>query len=218
MTLLGTLVGNNTIQTGDGTITLAMSYSASTGILGTSSNHSLDFRTNNTNSMRLVTSTNRLLVNTTTDAGYQLDVNGSIRTGSVLVTTGRVECVLTTQDLGQAALPWRTCFASTISSGGSSTTLTLGANLHGIQISSSGLSTGVAVLRDYNSGANSNTVLFSMDSTTRGVRFPRMTTAQRTAISSPPAGLMVYDTDLNHICFYDTSGAPGWRKLSYSNA
>lgn len=37
-------------------------------------------------------------------------------------------------------------------------------------------------------------------STTRGLLFPRMTTAQKNAIGSPVAGLVVYDTDLNKLC------------------
>ncbi len=37
--------------------------------------------------------------------------------------------------------------------------------------------------------------LLQMDSTTRGFLPPRMTTAQRNAISTPPAGLVIYNTD-----------------------
>jgi hypothetical protein len=42
--------------------------------------------------------------------------------------------------------------------------------------------------------------LLQVDSTTKGVLFPRMTTTQKNAIASPAAGLMVYDTDLNKLC------------------
>ena len=38
------------------------------------------------------------------------------------------------------------------------------------------------------------------DSTTKGFLPPRMTTTQKNAISSPAAGLMVYDTTLNKLC------------------
>lgn len=41
-----------------------------------------------------------------------------------------------------------------------------------------------------------------IDSTTQGFLQPRMTSAQRLAISTPPAGLTVYDTNLNTICTY----------------
>lgn len=42
-------------------------------------------------------------------------------------------------------------------------------------------------------------------STTKGVLFPRMTTAEKTAIASPVAGLVVYDTTLNKLCVYTTA-------------
>lgn len=51
-------------------------------------------------------------------------------------------------------------------------------------------------------------------STTQGMLFPRLTTAQKTAIANPANGLMVYDTDLNAICYYKTGA--GWGELSSS--
>jgi len=42
-----------------------------------------------------------------------------------------------------------------------------------------------------------------IDSTTSGFLPPRMTTTQRTAISSPAAGLVVYDTTLNVMTYYN---------------
>jgi hypothetical protein len=42
-------------------------------------------------------------------------------------------------------------------------------------------------------------------STTKGVLFPRMTTAQKNAIATPAAGLVVYDTTLNKLCVYTTA-------------
>ncbi|MPT34860.1 MAG: hypothetical protein E2604_07185, partial [Flavobacterium sp.] len=38
--------------------------------------------------------------------------------------------------------------------------------------------------------------LLDMTSTSKGLLTPRMTTAQRTAITSPANGLLVYDTDI----------------------
>nr|WP_315246045.1 hypothetical protein [uncultured Flavobacterium sp.] len=58
---------------------------------------------------------------------------------------------------------------------------------------------------------NASSVL-DVTSTTQGMLTPRMTTAQRTAITSPANGLIVYDTDLNAFEYYDSS-VPVWRKI-----
>jgi hypothetical protein len=64
-------------------IFLDADYTNSAGIVGTQSNHPLIFRTNGTNKARFSVDGN-LLINTTTDAGYKLDVNGTGRfSGSV---------------------------------------------------------------------------------------------------------------------------------------
>jgi hypothetical protein len=45
----------------------------------------------------------------------------------------------------------------------------------------------------------------TIDSTTQGFLPPRMTTTQKNAISSPAAGLVVYDTTLGKLCVYTTA-------------
>jgi hypothetical protein len=47
-------------------------------------------------------------------------------------------------------------------------------------------------------------------STTQGVLFPRMTTAQINAIVSPANGLTVYNTDLSTLCFYHVNT---WKRV-----
>jgi hypothetical protein len=42
--------------------------------------------------------------------------------------------------------------------------------------------------------------ILQADSTTKGFLPPRMDTTQKNAISSPPAGLIIYDTTLNKLC------------------
>ncbi len=60
---------------------------------------------------------------------------------------------------------------------------------------------------------NASTML-EIVSTTRGVLFPRMTSAQREAIPSPPQSLMVYDTDQAEYYEYDQF-INRWKKLNY---
>jgi hypothetical protein len=55
-------------------------------------------------------------------------------------------------------------------------------------------------------GANATpnaSAILDITSTTKGVLFPRMTTTQKNAISSPATGLQVYDTTLNQISYYN---------------
>lgn len=47
--------------------------------------------------------------------------------------------------------------------------------------------------------------VLDISSTTKGLLIPRMTTAQRTTISSPANGLQVYDTDLNRLFYFNGS-------------
>lgn len=50
-----------------------------------------------------------------------------------------------------------------------------------------------------------DSAILEAQSTTKGFLFPRMTTAQKTAIASPAAGLVVYDTTLNKLCLRTAS-------------
>lgn len=58
----------------------------------------------------------------------------------------------------------------------------------------------------------SDKAIVEMSSTTQGFLPPRMTNTQRDAISSPPAGLMVYDTTVNKVSVYNGSE---WKYLAY---
>ena len=60
------------------------------------------------------------------------------------------------------------------------------------------------------SAANASALL-DVQSTTKGVRMPNMTTVQKNAIASPAAGLMVFDTTLAKLCVY--SGA-AWQTVT----
>jgi trimeric autotransporter adhesin len=58
--------------------------------------------------------------------------------------------------------------------------------------------------------AHSSSIL-DIKSSTKGMLAPRMTTAQRTAIAAPAAGLFVYDTDTNSFWYY---GGTIWTNLA----
>ena len=54
-------------------------------------------------------------------------------------------------------------------------------------------------------GSHSASASFQVDSTTTGILPPRMTTTQKNAISSPAAGLVVYDSTTNKLQCYNGS-------------
>lgn len=60
-------------------------------------------------------------------------------------------------------------------------------------------SVGIGVL------ATDATAKFQVDSTTKGFLLPRMTTAQRDAIASPAAALMIYNTTTNKLNVFTTT-------------
>lgn len=63
------------------------------------------------------------------------------------------------------------------------------------------VSSQVAINSD-SSTPNASSML-DVSSTSKGILIPRMTTAQKTSISSPATGLMVYDTDIQSFCYYN---------------
>lgn len=53
--------------------------------------------------------------------------------------------------------------------------------------------------------------ILDVSSTTKGLLLPRMTSSERTAVSSPAKGLLVYDTNHNALFHYN---GQGWQQLS----
>jgi hypothetical protein len=155
---------------------------SSTGVSNTDSNRTWIGNSSTTSTWLA----GNVLINTTTDAGFKLDVNGTARvatslvvggTGSGSLTTSVVRCnFLNTSDNGFSVVQFQT----------------LSGNATFFQSVSIG------------SGANPlASAQLEVASTTKGFLPPRMTTTQRNAIASPAAGLQVYDTTLNRPCFYD---------------
>jgi len=60
---------------------------------------------------------------------------------------------------------------------------------------------GVAI--NNNGNPANNSAMLDVSSTAKGILIPRMTSAQRTSITSPATGLMVYDTDFNQFWYWD---------------
>ena len=180
----------------------------------------ITFTTYDTNErMRIIGSTGNVLIGTTTDAGYKLDVNGTARikgTGtadanSFVVQNNAGVQTFRVNDYGQVQIGRTTAINWTFSSN------TLSCTQYAFILSSSGsiLSiTGAGGVLGNDTGAKiadqgligSNqlpSAVLECNSTTRGFLPPRMTTTQKNAIATPATGLMVYDTTLNLICVYN---------------
>ena len=70
-----------------------------------------------------------------------------------------------------------------------------------MMVSNASLSVGIGT----GNGAINGSAILEIVSTSRGFLPPRMTTAQRNAIGSAAAGLMVYNTTTNKLNFYNGS-------------
>jgi hypothetical protein len=136
--------------------------------------------------------TNNFLVGTTTDAGYKLDVNGTVRTG--VLTCGNINVGSTTNVSG-----------ITFSAG----TIDVSSN-NDMRLIVPTAAKGTIVSQDY-SFLSSASALFEVKSTTKGILFPRMTTTQKNAIATPASGLVVYDTTLGKLC---VRGASAWETIT----
>jgi hypothetical protein len=149
----------------------------------------------------VLNTTGNLLINTTTDAGFKLDVNGAARVqGNFGVPTGfliSLNGVAGGNELisgGNSFFQFRgrgSAFLTAFNGGGGESTA-------GVQIGFS---------LPYNgTPPNLSSAILEITSTTKGFLPPRMTTTQKNAIASPAAGLVVYDnTDNKHYGYNGTT-------------
>jgi hypothetical protein len=141
------------------------------------------------------TSLSNFLIGTTTDAGYKLDVNGTARvTGAG--STGTTFGLTVRNSSGTLGLTVRD--DGTVYNRFMNTT----------QLSQDGAGNAGYIQGNFCIGAVAYagaSAVLDLRSTTRGFLPPRMTTTQKNAISSPAAGLVVYDTTLNKLCVYTTT-------------
>jgi hypothetical protein len=156
--------------------------------------------------------TGNLGINTTTDAGFRLDVNGTARVKTDLkIETATGGLTIEGDAGGFPTLKINTLRSGTTRRNWMFATEQFAAGDFILYRSSTG--GGVAntpvysIFNNGNIGINTTTDVasskFTIDSTTQGFLPPRMTTTQKNAIASPAAGLMVYDTTLNVISFYN---------------
>jgi len=141
----------------------------------------------------------KLLIGTTTVSTFALDVNGTARVSGSL-----------TMGLGQTIF-WGSQFVLSrpgsigvsLSTGGSQLSIVNSANTSSLlTILNTGEATFSSSLQVGGGTINASAIL-QTDSTTKGFLPPRMTTTQKNAISSPAAGLQVYDTTLNQMSYYN---------------
>ena len=138
-------------------------------------------------------------INTTTDAGYKLDVNGTARVQGVLsALTSSTNGIVLRNDLGTLSqIDWVAGIAriSLQRTSGDGLNILTSAGTFTMYTRSDGTLIG---------GSSSASLVASaqlqIDSTTKGFLPPRMTTTQKNAIATPVAGLIVYDSTLNKLC------------------
>jgi hypothetical protein len=172
-------------------------------------------RGSSSENLRIAGATGNVLINTTSDAGFRLDVNGSFR-------------ALASPNVG--------IYVNSTATFVNRTTLVIGAGdgtaiTQGLQISVN-TGTGKSYINGWNDGGTNqydiiignggSRTQFGTDSTsiasaqvainttTRGFLPPRMTNAQMVAITTPAEGLVVYDLTNKKLCCYD--GAT-WQNL-----
>jgi hypothetical protein len=192
------LIGNNSRN-------LVEVYNEGTGKLTakTTGAWNLELGTNDSIRATIFGSTGNIGINTTTDAGYKLDVNGTARVSGDVTSTGSF---ITNTKVGFSNNS-RTINFNDANSG----ILYQGFGGHRFQ-SYNGSSyvemfTIVGNQANLRIGINSTTpnasAVLDVVSTDKGFLPPRMTTTQRNAIASPAAGLIVYDTTLNLPHFFN---------------
>jgi hypothetical protein len=182
--------------------------SNSFGLWNYNSSGVIALATNATERMRIF-STGNVGINTTTDAGFRLDVNGigrfgvgaassSVTIGQTAVNNGYI-INATGYAASQYAYRFNNINGGVALFGGNNQTVIhrLDGGYQGsttLQINGSSTVSGTAQL---------TSSILELNSTIQGFLPPRMTTTQKNAIATPAAGLMVYDTTLNLMSVYN---------------
>jgi hypothetical protein len=168
------------------------------GLAASSNNFAINSSNGGTpTSINIDYTTGNVLIGTTTDAGYKLDVNGTARVSGVL-TAGATINQGFSSSTSNVLLSTHTTAATT-----NTGIYAPGGNAFGVSVAGNRMAYAVADWQMWggimiqaigvNASLNSSAIL-QADSTTKGFLPPRMTGAQAELISSPAEGLMVYAT------------------------
>ena len=189
------------------------------GLVNYNSADGMEFYTAAAERMRIF-STGNVLINTTTDAGFKLDVNGTARVSGLITATQNnihathvganikgLYIVNNSDSVVRAGLQFNgsTAFVELVGryNNGDAFFRQDGGNGN-ISFLRSGVEFGRIFGATGNWGINTTTdvasSLLTMESTTKGFLPPRMTTTQKNAIATPATGLVVYDSTLNKLC------------------
>ncbi len=158
-------------------------------------------------------------INTTTDAGFRLDVNGTARVQSNLTigagvsgTAYNISIISSLPSTGtRGSIQWNGGGTQIISkrtfAGGNNNVLSFVAGVELITLQDYASGGGYAPNVGINNTNPNQCAVLDVASTTQGFLPPRMTNAQRTAIVSPAVGLIVYCTDVTEgLWVYKSTG------------
>ena len=154
-----------------------------------------------TERMRIVGSTGNILINTTTDAGFKLDVKGTARVQGAF----RVADALGTTNINGAGMLTTRAGGAYFGQTVANSTFRITSDIHELYNKDNSIqfenttSNGKII----GTGIKNASAKLQVESITQGFLPPRMTTTEKNAISTPAAGLMVYDTTLNLISVYN---------------
>jgi hypothetical protein len=184
--------GASALATNDGDINF---YTSSAGYLG--AKNGVIKSTSNGGGWGIGTST--------TETGYRLTVNGDIKSGVAVMVASGTNAIFRNFNESNGGFYHNSSSGVFIGADNNNITFVTGVNgVNGPDSSKSGI---INNSRQWAIGSidiDASAVL-SVNSTTKGFLPPRMTTTQKNAISSPTAGLVVFDDTLAKLCIYTGS-------------
>jgi len=175
---------------------------------GTRSNTPLAITTNATEVARFFNNGNFRIGSNVSDAGFRLDVNGTMRVSNIASILGSSTSAYITT-IRQTNTTSDVSFGLLVSAGTTANDVAFrvqnaAQNTNFFSVLGNGAATFSSSVQAGGGSTNASAIL-QADSTTKGFLPPRMTTTQKNAIATPAAGLMVYDTTLNQMSYYNAT-------------